>query len=340
VRYDDDLRVAVRTAVGPHGPVTVLAAADRESAERTLAAVGLALVVLWPLIVAAAAASTYALVGRSLRTVESIRARVAAIGSADLSRRVPVPPARDEIARLAETMNAMLARLEAGHAAQRRFVGDASHELRSPLATITAALELARDRPEMLDRELVSATLLPEAERMRRLVADLLTLAGADEHGLTLHAEEVDLDHVAEIEARAARLRRAGTPLDDLDADLRPARVIGDRAKLARVVANLLDNAATYARSRVGLATDMIGLDAVVTVLDDGPGIPAADRDRVLERFVRLDPDRARATGGAGLGLAIVAEIVAAHGGRVQIGEATGGGTRVTVRLPAQPPSR
>ncbi len=153
--------------------------------EATVATVGGLLALGGPVIALVAAVATYTLVRRSLRSVEHIRTQVAAISSSDLGERIPVPtPPRDEISALARTMNDMLTRIDAGHTAQRRFVADASHELRNPLATLTLALELADARPELLDDELVRETLLPEVTRMHLLVDDLLLLARADEHGL------------------------------------------------------------------------------------------------------------------------------------------------------------
>ncbi|MVU81388.1 HAMP domain-containing protein [Nocardia sp. ET3-3] len=328
--HDKDLRVAARPVVAPDGRYVVLVAGDSEPAERAVKRVGALVAVGGPLVVAAAALATYLLVGRSLRSVEEIRSRVAGIGATGLSERVPVPVARDEIARLAETMNDMLARVEAGHEAQRRFVGDASHELRSPLAVVTAALELARDRPETLDAELIGGTMLPETERMRQLIEDLLTLAAADENGLELRTGDVDLDDLAGEQAAALRARGGLTVRTDIE----PVRVQGDQPKLARALRNIVENAAAHARSTVVVTVRRDGAHALVLVDDDGPGIPVADRARVFGRFVRLEADRARATGGSGLGLAIVAEIVAAHGGSVTIDESPWGGARFVIRLP------
>ncbi|MTE12518.1 HAMP domain-containing protein [Nocardia sp. CT2-14] len=332
--YDEDLRVSGRTVSARDGRYIVLVAGDGESAEHAVKRVAVLVAVGGPIVVAAAALATYLLVGRSLRSVEEIRSRVAGIGAAGLSERVPVPVARDEIARLAETMNDMLARIEAGHAAQRRFVGDASHELRSPLAAVTAALELARDRPETLDAELIDGTLLPETERMRHLIEDLLTLAAADESGLEVRTGDVDLDDLAGAQAAALRARGGYTVRTAIE----PVRIQGDQPKLARALRNIVDNAAAHARSTVAVTVLRDGDIARVLVDDDGPGIPAADRERVFGRFVRLDADRARATGGSGLGLAIVAEIVAAHGGSVTIGESPWGGARFVIDLPVAGP--
>lgn len=324
--------MTARGVTGPSGQLTVLVAAGQQTTEHTLTVVALLLGGGIPLLVLVVGVATYALVGRSLLSVERIRTRVSAITSADLSERVPVPAARDEISRLAETMNAMLTRIEVAHAAQRRFVGDASHELRSPLATVTAALELARDRPEVLDAALVSETLLPEAVRMRHLVEDLLLLASADERGLSLHLGDVDLDDVVDAEFR--RLR-AGSELR-VTASIHPVRVYGDAARLARVVRNLTDNAACYARNTVHLQVFQEGSHGVLIVSDDGPGIAPSERIRVFERFVRLDTDRARSAGGSGLGLAIVAEILTAHHGSIEVRNSSTGGAEFLLRLPGQ----
>jgi signal transduction histidine kinase len=265
-----------------------------------------------------------------LRSVDAIRARVADISTSDLAERVPVPNNFDEIAALAVTMNEMLARIEAGHEAQRRFVGDASHELRSPVTAILSALDVAAAHPEFLNEELATTTLRPEAERMESLVEDLLLLARADERGLTLQRKDVDLDDIASIEM--GRLLRETTLT--VDADLVPTRLVGDPGGLSRVLRNLLENAERHAMSRVELRVYPDGGDAVLTVGDDGPGIPEADRARVFDRFVRLDSARARSGGGTGLGLAIVSEVIAAHGGTVMIGDRPDGGALITVRLP------
>jgi len=271
--------------------------------------------------------------------VERIRQQVSEISTADLSERVAVPPAGDEISRLARTMNAMLARIEAGHTAQRRFVGDASHELRSPLATVTTALELASTRADVLKPTVVAQTLLPEAHRMQHLVEDLLLLARADENALPLHLSDVDLDDVLDTEAR--RLRAGGRI--QVHCTVPAVRVRGDGPQLGRVVRNLADNAARHARTQVTLTASTRDGWAVVVIADDGPGIPEPDRARIFDRFMRLDTDRGRSAGGTGLGLAIVAEIVAAHHGTVMAGAGPHAGAQFTVRLPvtgpAQPPS-
>ncbi|HZQ33776.1 MAG TPA: HAMP domain-containing sensor histidine kinase [Mycobacterium sp.] len=330
VNGDTDVRVSGQTIDGVGGRYIVLVGADGRGAESTVETVMILLALSAPVVAAGAAGATYLLVRRSLRSVDAIRARVADISARDLAERVPVPTHRDEISALAMTMNEMLARIEAGQAAQRRFVGDASHELRSPLATVISGLEVGVAHPELFDGELASDTLLPEARRMQSLIDDLLLLARADERGLPLRRDDIDLDDLAVEEV--TRITRE-TSLT-VDTDFAPARVTGDRAALLRVLRNLLDNAAHHARSRIEVAVGTVEEMVYARVGDDGPGIPAADRERVFDRFVRLDVNRARTGGGTGLGLAIVAEIVAAHGGRVAADERDGGGTVITVQLP------
>ncbi len=281
-----------------------------------------------PMLILIAGAATYVFAGRALRPVEAMRTRVSEMSEKDLSQRVPVPPTRDEIGRLAETMNGMIARLEHAQGQQRRFVADASHELRSPLATIRAGLELMHAGGA--DDASTLGALQRETERIGRLVDDLLLLARADERGMRPRRDEVDLDDVAEAE----RSRPTdGSVATEVHAE--PVRIIGDRSQLVRVLRNLVDNARRHARSRVLVTVTREHDVAVLSVADDGPGVPAADRERVFERFVRLDDARARTDGGSGLGLAIVSEVVAAHGGAVTVGDAPGGGALFQVRLPA-----
>ncbi len=333
----DHLRLVVRSVSTPSGPSTIVVAADQDALDETVNTVLGLLAVGLPVLVLVVGASTYALVGRSLHTVEQMRSTVDTISTADLSERLRVPDTHDEVSRLATTLNAMLGRIEDGHAAQRRFVGDASHELRSPLSTLSAALELGSERTGFLEPELVRDRLLPETQRMQHLVDDLLLLARADERALPLRITDVDLDDVLDNEL--IRLR-ATSPSLRVVREIVPLQVRGDGQQLTRVVRNLVDNAARHASSTVVLGCGTDAGRSWVRIADDGPGIPSHERDRVLERFVRLDPDRARAAGGSGLGLSIVREIVLAHAGHVAIGEPRGGGTEVTVVLPSAGPAQ
>lgn len=327
---DFDYWVAARGTDVASGTVTIVVGADREPVESVVTTVGILLAVGAPVLLVLVVWSTYRVVGGALRPVESMRARVATISSTDLAQRVPVPDARDEIAQLATTMNEMLARLESGRATQQRFVSDASHELRSPLATITTALELAAGRPDLIDKELIDDSLLPEARRMNHLIEDLLLLARSDENALALQHVDVDLDDLLLDEAH--RLRLIGSVR--VVVHIAPCRIVGDRNALGRAVRNLVDNAARHAASTVTLDCHPKGDQAVITVADDGLGIPVAERERVFQRFVRLDATRTRASGGAGLGLAIVEQIVRVHDGTISIGQDPGGGAVFVIRLP------
>ena len=209
---NDDMRVSGQKVNAASGEFTVLVGGGSEAVEATARTVALLLAAGAPIIIGVAAAATYRLVRRSLKSVDAIRSRVAEISTSDLAERVPVPTSRDEIAALAVTMNEMLSRLEAGHRAQQRFLGDASHELRSPLTTIISGLEAAEVHPELLDAELAINTLLPEAQRMRTLIEDLLLLARADEQSLVMRKEQVLLGELVEVEV--ARVRRDGVTRD------------------------------------------------------------------------------------------------------------------------------
>ena len=300
-----------------------------------------------PALLVAVWVATSHYVGRSLAPVGAITAAVERIEDTDLRRRVPVPDADDEVAHLAATMNAMLARLERARETQRRFVADASHELRSPVATLRAAAEV-EVRADAGHGAGGSGDLAPlvmeEATRMQRLVDDLLVLARVDAAGspdggaASTKQDEVDLDDL--VLAERSRLR--STTALDVEADIAPARVLGDAHQLAAVVRNLADNAARHAATRVSLRLSVRDASAVVEVADDGPGIPAGERERVFERFVRLDDSRERAeggSGGSGLGLAIVAGIVGVHGGTVVADAAVPGpGALVRVVLPLAEP--
>jgi signal transduction histidine kinase len=315
----------------PSGPVIVFAAASLEMVNDSVKPLALILSGLVPGLILLVGATTWWLVGRTLRPVEAIRTQVSAISTTELDRRVPVPATADEIGRLARTMNEMLDRLDTGARRQRAFVADASHELRSPLAAIRTRLEveLARqgnDRWPEVVREW-----LDEQSRLERLVDDLLLLARMDERVVETVPKVVDLDELVLLEARDLDAR--GTVRVDV-AKVGGGRVRGDRERLRRVVSNLLDNAERHAATTV--ACELHGRNGCVelVVYDDGPGIADGERLRVFERFVRLDEARDRRGGGTGLGLAIVRDIVTAHEGTVEAAT-TDRGARLVVRIPA-----
>jgi signal transduction histidine kinase len=331
VGEEEPFVVVARGVQGPDGAAVVLVAQSLETAERANQVLIRLLVLGYPVLLLLVAGTSYWLTGLALAPVEAMRRRVAGITASDLSARVPVPPSRDEVAQLASTMNAMLDRLVAATETQRRFVADASHELRSPLATIRAAHEIASVHPDASDWTVVNTDVLAEVQRLEDLVDDLLFLARSDEHGPRSRAEDVDLDDLVTVEA--GRLRRT-TGLR-IVVEQTPVRVLADRHELARVLRNLSDNAARHTTGLVELRVGRRGNEAVVDVLDDGPGIPAGERERVFERFVRLDPSRERGAGGAGLGLAIAREIARAHGGDLTVVPHCGGAhVRLALPLP------
>jgi signal transduction histidine kinase len=327
---DDDEFVAVaegaRTSEGPR--IVVVARALVDVLDTTTVVTQLLIIGL-PVLLVVVALTTWFAVGRALAPVDAIRREVDEISAAQLHRRVPQPKADDEIGRLAATMNRMLARLESARNSQRRFVSDASHELRSPITTIRQHAEVALAHPDQMTAQELADVVLAEQQRMQRLVEDLLLLARADEH-VPFSRVPVDLDDLAFEEGH--RLRSTTSPEVDTSG-VGAARVQGDADALRRVLRNLGENAARHASSRVAISLEDRGCDAVLTVDDDGPGIPESERERVLGRFVRLDEARSRDGGGSGLGLSIVDEVVRAHGGTLDISQSPLGGARIQVTL-------
>ncbi|MEU8652880.1 HAMP domain-containing sensor histidine kinase [Streptomyces sp. NPDC048737] len=313
---------AVEVETQDRGTLTVYAGAPL-STERT--AVRTALTVMltgFPLLLAVVAGVTWLTTRRALRPVEGIRREMAAItASADLARRVPEPDTHDEVARLARTTNETLAALETAVERQRRFVADASHELRSPIASLRTQLEVGAAHPGLLD----VPGAVEDTVRLQRLAADLLLLARLDAGERPTDAR-VDL-------AELAREESAGRARVAVDAE--PVNVSGSRGQLRRVLANLLDNAGRHAREEVTVTVRWEGRWAVVAVADDGDGVPEADRERVFERFVRLDAARSRDDGGAGLGLAIARDVAVRHGGTLTVRGTPEGGALFELRLPA-----
>lgn len=317
----------------PRGPLTVVVGRSLESVTEAGRAVTGVLGIAVPLLLLVVGGVTWMVVGRALAPVDAISTEVEAISSRELHRRVPEPPGRDEIARLAATMNRMLGRLEESHLRQRRFVSDASHELRSPVASIRQHAEVAQSHPEGSSIHELADVVLEEDVRLQRIVEDLLLLTKIDEGTLELRSAPVDLDDLVFDEA--ARLRDSTNLRIDV-AGVSAGRVSGDRDKLERLVRNLSDNAARHARSTVSLSLRDGGGEVVMAVDDDGAGIATAQRERIFDRFVRLEDARDRDSGGSGLGLAIVLEITGFHGGTVRVLDSALGGARFEVRFPAR----
>jgi signal transduction histidine kinase len=338
-----DNLVVSEQAASPAGTVTLLAASPIDNIRRSVDSLVDILRFVIPALVALVGLLIWFLVGRALRPVAAIRSEVDEISHGTLHRRVPVPESHDEIARLAGTMNQMLERLECASARQRAFVSDASHELRSPVTTIRATLEVALHGRHRADWPNVAHQVLQEDERMEHVVDDLLELARSEEADETMaHAPLVDLDDVVIEESTRSRNHQAKTER------VSAGRVRGRREQLQRVVRNLLNNADRHARESVELALTSTNSTVELVVEDDGPGIPEADRERVFDRFTRLDEGRTRDAGGAGIGLAIVRAIVERHAGGVRIEASDHGGARFVVSLPnaetdaddAPPPSQ
>jgi len=332
--HDTFTVVARRATTGDQGAggrvALIIVGRSTEQRNETRAETAGVLAVAVPLVVLALGVILWISVGRALRPVELMRAEADTITAAQLRRRLPVPAGDDEIPRLARTLNEMLDRIDEGQRLQRQFVSDASHELRSPLAVIRQAAEVARAYPDRVGPEALADDVLAESERLEKLVSALLLLARLEaDDGVA--DEIVDLDDL--VLSEVARARNADGVVIDAHA-VGAARTRGSSVLLGQVVRNLLDNARRHASSTVVVSLEEDGADVVLDIADDGPGIGDLDRARVFERFVRLDDARTRDEGGSGLGLAIVRKIVDSSRGTVSITDGPSGGARFTVRLP------
>jgi signal transduction histidine kinase len=327
VADDDSLTLYVETQVSDDNRYIVRGAAPVDPAgQGAVDAVRTSLLIAVPLVALLIGAIAWLAVRRSLRPVEAIRAEVAEVSAHELGRRVPVPAGQDEIGRLAETMNTMLTRLDTAVTRQSQFTADASHELRTPLTSIRTQLEVLLAHPDHIEWRTACENAVLDVTRMQDLVADLLLLSKLEK---ATPQQFVPVPLAAVVGAcLAGREPRDGVVITS---DVAEAAVVrGNRARLTRLVRNLIDNAERHAAGRVHIAVSTTDTECVLTVADDGPGIPAEDRQRVFDRFVRLDDGRDRDEGGSGLGLAIVAEIAHAHGGSVTVGD----NAHFVVRLP------
>ncbi|MGY2026477.1 sensor histidine kinase [Nocardia gipuzkoensis] len=336
-----DIRLTVEQEDGPHPyrvaalavtvaggqPATVYAGSSLETADSAVADARQAMLIGLTPLLAVVAAVTWLVTRRALRPVEAIRRQLAEIMDGDLSRRVPEPGSRDEIARLASTTNATLAALEESAERQRRFIADAAHELRSPIASLRTQLEVAQAHPKLLELD----GLIVDTIRLEHLAADLLLLARLDA-GEQPRPDRVDLAALVheELEHRVGDRVAVRVAVPE-----QTVAVTGSRTQLARVLGNLVDNAQRHAASTVRVAVER-GADGrvVLSVADDGPGVPHTERDRIFQRFVRLDDARTRDEGGAGLGLAIVRDVVERHGGTIRVTDGAPGGACFVASLP------
>jgi two-component system, OmpR family, sensor kinase len=325
----------VRAAIEPelHGAMLIVATSLHD-VNSTLHRLFLVELLVTLAVLAALAALGLWIVRLGLRPLRAIETTAVAITAGDLSRRVDHPDPQTEVGRVGSALNTMLDQIEASDRRLRRFVADASHELRTPLAAVRAYSELfgrgAAERPEDLERSMTGIT--REAERMTLLVDDLLLLARLDE-GRPLEHKPVDLAAVVAEAVDAARVVEPGRPIE---VSVQPATVTGDEVRLRQVLDNLLANtrAHTQVGTPVSVELNRNHKEATLTVADRGPGLTEEQAARVFERFYRADSSRARASGGAGLGLAIVSAVIEAHGGSVEALETPNGGATFVITLP------
>ena len=330
-------RIVAEPVTLPGGPGWIYVAASLAPVDsavnqlRTLFIIGL------PIVVSVVAAIAWLAVRQSLRPVENIRRRAAAINASDLSQRVPVPPGTDEIALLATTMNDMLIRIEMAGTRQRQFVGDASHELRSPLAALQIQVDLALLHAGGGEISAELAPMRDQVKRMTMLIDDLLFLASSTEATPMVVPSRVDLDEL--VFAEAERLRQLGGPRVSVSV-LDGARVRGSLRDLTRMLRNLGDNAHDHAQSMITITLAVDGNSAQLVVSDDGRGVAEADRERIFARFSRLEDSRVRDTrgGGSGLGLSIARQIIESGGGTIGVRDRVDGrsGAEFVVRVPVE----
>ncbi|ADD41799.1 sensor histidine kinase [Stackebrandtia nassauensis] len=326
-REDGRFRFAAVSVLTPdEKPLSVYSGVSLSTQDEAVNDVSRIMLMALPVLLIVVAAVTWLVTGRALRPVSAIRAEMAEITAGDLSRRVPEPAGRDEIFALARTTNQTLEALETAVAQQRRFIADASHELRSPLAILRAQLEVAGSHPELLD---IDAT-LNDVVRLQSLATDLLLLARLDAGERPSHARLNLTELVREEVARRAATDRVPVHLSLAEG----VEVLGVTGHLVRVLTNLLDNAQRHTDDAVAVSVRSEAGQAILSVEDDGDGIPEDKRESVFGRFTRLDDARSRDAGGAGLGLAIVRDVVTAHGGTIAVARAESGGARFVVRLP------
>ena len=294
------------------------------------------LLVLVPLGVVLSAVGGWLLARRALRPVDRMSQGALRISAEDLSRRLERRGTQDEIDRLADTLNAMLARLQAAFAEMQRFTADAAHELRTPLTALRGGIEVAlraERSPDEYRRVLASS--IEEVDQLIRLAEDLLLLSRSTV-GLSGARQPVDLEPLC-LEALELGVRLAkGKGVNVSMGATAPVVVQGDAGALRRALLNLVDNAVKYtpAGGSVVISLERAGQSVALVVEDSGIGIDPADARRVFEPFVRLDAGRSRDTGGSGLGLAIARSIVLAHGGTLEVQSRPGGGSRFTIDLP------
>lgn len=336
-------RVINRMVTGPDSPLTVQVARSLEPYDHEMGELLAVLLITGPAALIAALSGGYFLAGRALAPVERMTATANEITAQRLDRRLDVVNRDDELGRLAETINGMIERLERSFREMQRFTADASHELRTPIAIVRTEAEVAFAKPlDDAEKQNLLGNILEECERLGHITEQLLTLSREDAGIGRMVREPVDLAAMASETAEVMR------PLADakgqrLEVKAEEGAIVhGDPTRLRQVFYNLLDNAIKYTPEggQVEVTTEFADSTVQLTVHDSGIAIPAEHLPHVFDRFYRVDKARSRAQGGSGLGLSIVQSVVAAHGGRVEIGSHAGEGTTLRVSLPAQSTGR
>jgi len=317
-----DVHVVAEPVTVGGEPATVVVVVSLAQYDRSVGSVTRLLEFGLPILLAVVGVICWFMVGLALRRIESLRRELAEVATKSGELRVADPHTDDEVGRLARTLNSMLDRLEASSARERRFVADASHELRSPIANIRTALEVALHRPETADWARVAGDVLAQDGRMAQLVDELLLLARSDEGRLVPASDACDVLAVARSVVASGNDRNSSPTVTVSGTS---TLVLVPEPYLERIVGNLVDNARRFGLSRVAVLVHQTGQNALLEVRDDGPGVSPHERTRVFERFVRLDEARDRENGGFGLGLAIVSELCRAFGGTIEVSDANPG---------------
>lgn len=327
---DDPARMLALPARRQDEEVVLVVGATKENRAETLNSMRTSFLIGGPIALVLAALGGYLLAGAALRPIESMRRRAADISTTSLDERLPVPAADDEVSRLGETLNAMLARLEDGLERERRFVADASHELRTPLALLKTELALAL-KPGRSEEELLAAlgSAAEQTDRLSRIADDLLLLARAEQGELRLKTEQVDvMDVLEDVAGRFRSEREISVSAGD------PLVLTADRLRLEQALTNLVDNALRHGGGAVTVSAVRENGTAELHVVDQGPGFGPDFLSQAFERFTRAGEGREGDGSGSGLGLAIVATIARAHHGSARAANAAGGGADVWISLP------
>lgn len=332
---DESSRLLAVPATSSEGPTVAVVGASTEDRNESLEDLLQLLLIGEPVALILASITAYWVAAAALRPVEAMRLRAKSISAAEPEQRLPVPPSRDEIGRLGQTLNEMLGRLQEAIEHERAFVADASHEIRTPLAILRAELDLALAEgrtPEELRAALASAA--EETDRLTQLAEDLLTLAQTEGGELPLRVSRVELEEVLEGVKRRFE-RRAVEQGREIVVDGDSVAVAADRLRLDQVVGSVVDNAVRYGAGTITISASRADGVVAIRVADEGPGFPADFIARAFERFSRASSSRS--DGGSGLGLSIVRTVARAHGGEASAANREGGGAEVKITLPDTP---